>query len=69
MLNILGDIWSAPTTLPDWSAIHKIPGAKLHLYGKSHAKPGRKMGHITCTAPTLEEALANVTTIKKIYGI
>lgn len=69
MLNLLGDIWPSPTTLPDWSAIHKIPGAKLHLYGKSHAKPGRKMGHVTCTASTLEEALANVATIKKIYGI
>ncbi len=69
MLNLLGDIWPSPTTLPDWTAIHKIPGAKLHLYGKSHAKPGRKMGHVTCTASTLEEALANVATIKKIYGI
>jgi 5-(carboxyamino)imidazole ribonucleotide synthase len=69
MLNLLGDIWSAPTTAPDWSPVHKIPGAKLHLYGKSHAKPGRKMGHITFTAATIEEALASVRLIKETYHI
>ena len=69
MLNLLGDLWPSPTTPPDWTAIHQIPGTTLHLYGKSHAKPGRKMGHITCTAPTLEQALANVTAIKEAYGI
>ncbi len=69
MLNLLGDIWQAPTTPPDWSHIHKIPGTTLHLYGKSHAKAGRKMGHVSCTAPTLAEAIANVNTIKKLYSI
>lgn len=69
MLNLLGDIWTSPTTQPDWSPVHRIPGAKLHLYGKSHAKPGRKMGHITFTAPTIKEALAHVATIKQAYGI
>jgi 5-(carboxyamino)imidazole ribonucleotide synthase len=24
-----------------------VPGACLHLYGKSEARPGRKMGHVT----------------------
>ena len=24
-----------------------IPGARLHLYGKAEARPGRKMGHVT----------------------
>ena len=34
-----------------------IPGAKLHIYGKAETVPFRKMGHITVTADTLEEAL------------
>ena len=34
-----------------------IGSAKLHLYGKSEAKHGRKMGHINVTAPTVNEAL------------
>lgn len=57
MWNLLGDLWHAPQTPPDWSTILATPGAKLHLYGKSHAKPGRKMGHVTITGDTIEDAL------------
>ena len=28
-----------------------------YLYGKAHARPGRKMGHINCLAATPEQAL------------
>jgi len=28
----------------------------LHLYGKTQPRRGRKMGHLTCTAPTLVQA-------------
>ncbi|KAF2487066.1 hypothetical protein BDY17DRAFT_244147 [Neohortaea acidophila] len=31
---------------------------KIHLYGKGEARKGRKMGHITVTAPTMREAEA-----------
>ena len=31
-------------------AVLAVPGAKLHLYGKSEARRGRKMGHVTCIA-------------------
>ncbi|KAH7118913.1 hypothetical protein B0J11DRAFT_80141 [Dendryphion nanum] len=34
----------------------EVPTASIHLYGKGEARPGRKMGHITVTAPTLSEA-------------
>jgi len=34
-----------------------IPSVKLHIYGKEITKPKRKMGHITATAQTLEEAI------------
>src|SRR5215211_6060378 len=30
-----------------WQGILAEPGAHLHLYGKSEARPGRKMGHVT----------------------
>lgn len=69
MLNLLGDIWPAATTAPDWSAIHQTPGAKLHLYGKSEARQGRKMGHVTFTANTIEKALEYANNIKKTYNI
>src|SRR6185436_14504410 len=30
-----------------WREILADPTAHLHLYGKKHARPGRKMGHVT----------------------
>ena len=35
----------------DWAAILADPAAKLHLYGKSGIRPGRKMGHVTRLFP------------------
>jgi 5-(carboxyamino)imidazole ribonucleotide synthase len=34
-----------------WHDVLADPFAKLHLYGKSAAKPGRKMGHVTRLVP------------------
>ena len=41
MKNLLGD------EVANWKQILGEPGAKLHLYGKAEARPGRKMGHVT----------------------
>ena len=30
-----------------WPELLAEPGARLHLYGKREARPGRKMGHVT----------------------
>lgn len=60
MVNLLGDSWGAgddSQTPPDWSILLQHPGVQLHLYGKAEARPGRKMGHYNCLAPTLEDAL------------
>jgi 5-(carboxyamino)imidazole ribonucleotide synthase len=46
-----------------------VPGAKLHLYGKREARRGRKMGHVTCVAPTLDEALARANRVATVLGI
>ena len=34
-----------------------LPGVKVHIYGKTEVRKGRRMGHITATADTAEEAL------------
>jgi 5-(carboxyamino)imidazole ribonucleotide synthase len=47
MLNLIGET-------PPTAEILAIPGAHLHLYGKS-PRPGRKLGHITLCANTFEE--------------
>jgi 5-(carboxyamino)imidazole ribonucleotide synthase len=55
MLNLLGDLWPAGGE-PDWAAVLALPGVHLHLYGKTEARPGRKMGHLTVTAATAGQA-------------
>lgn len=59
MVNLLGDVWPAELTHPDWSPLMSHPGAKLHLYGKQIAKWRRKMGHFTVLGETVETALAD----------
>jgi len=54
MANLLGDQWSHGT--PQWTKALSNPEVKLHLYGKSDARPGRKMGHFTAMAKTPTEA-------------
>ncbi len=58
MVNLLGDVWEATDGSPDWAAVLGTERAHLHLYGKSGYRVGRKMGHITITGETAEEALA-----------
>jgi len=59
MVNVLGDSWRHGT--PHWDRALARPGVRLHLYGKRDPRPGRKMGHLTCLAPSAEEALALAT--------
>lgn len=58
MANLLGELWTDGE--PDWAAALRWPDVKLHLYGKSTPRPGRKMGHLTVLAPTPEEARLRV---------
>lgn len=73
MLNILGDIWfdgdSTEAREPAWAQVLALPGANLHLYGKDDARRGRKMGHVTFVASTLQDAQASFTAACKILGI
>lgn len=66
MVNLLGDAWSAGE--PAWSDILGLPAVKLHLYGKAEARTGRKMGHITCLAADLDQAMMSAQAVKRILG-
>jgi 5-(carboxyamino)imidazole ribonucleotide synthase len=35
----------------DWRRLAGEPGARLHLYGKHEARPGRKIGHVNRLSP------------------
>jgi 5-(carboxyamino)imidazole ribonucleotide synthase len=54
MANLLGDLWADGE--PNWAAACRLPEVRLHLYGKTAPRPGRKMGHLTATAGTVGEA-------------
>jgi 5-(carboxyamino)imidazole ribonucleotide synthase len=56
MINLLGELWSNGE--PRWEEALRRPGVRLHLYGKSEARPGRKMGHLNCLGPDPDRALA-----------
>jgi 5-(carboxyamino)imidazole ribonucleotide synthase len=62
MVNILGDLWEPVS--PPWEQLLSHPQAKLHLYGKRHARPGRKMGHYNCLAEDLDTAIATAEQIR-----
>ena len=64
MANLLGDEWGRGE--PDWAAALALPGVKLHLYGKLEPRPGRKMGHLTATAETPDEAEALVREARRL---
>lgn len=56
MVNVLGDVWLQAGGRPNFAAALAVPGVKLHLYGKGDARAGRKMGHLSALAPTLDSA-------------
>jgi len=58
MAQLLGDLWADGE--PDWAAVLSEPDIHLHLYGKAEARPGRKMGHLTCVSDDPAHALQRV---------
>ena len=72
MLNLLGDLWLAhgdSPLEPDWPAVLALPGAHLHLYGKTEARRGRKMGHLTLTATGMAQARQTALKAAGMLGI
>lgn len=73
MLNLLGDLWvdahGRHTRTPDWAAVLALPGTHLHLYGKLSARPGRKMGHLNITGPSIQAVQATALQAAQVLGI
>ncbi len=64
MINLLGKHLSRV----DLTKVQKIPGTKVHLYGKSKSEEKRKMGHITVTGSSSEEVDKGVGLIEALIG-
>lgn len=71
MVNLLGDLWYDGETYrePDWTTLYAIPNLKLHLYGKHHARPGRKMGHFTVIGDNAEAVQKTALAARAAIGI
>lgn len=63
MLNILGSSTSFDPIIQLCRTALEVPGAAIHLYGKSDCRPGRKMGHITLVGSSDAEVRANLRTL------
>jgi 5-(carboxyamino)imidazole ribonucleotide synthase len=59
MLNLIGET-------PESSEVLAIPGAHLHLYGKS-PRPGRKLGHITLWSSSFEQLSASLRALPPFF--
>lgn len=65
MVNILGDpIHSGPAVYDGLEKVLEIPGVFVHLYGKTHTKPYRKMGHATILDKDPAKAMEKARIVK-----
>ncbi len=73
MVNLLGDLWFQQdphhSHEPDWATLLAVPDLKLHLYGKHHARPGRKMGHFTVIGKDALQARESALAARRLIGI
>lgn len=73
MLNLLGDLWFPSTSdspqEPAWASVLALPGTHLHLYGKTSARRGRKMGHLNVTGHSAEAVRTTALQAAALLGI
>lgn len=64
MVNILGR-GDESGAVADYAAVLANPRAHLHIYGKHASRAGRKMGHVTVLAQSLDEAITEAEATEK----
>jgi 5-(carboxyamino)imidazole ribonucleotide synthase len=70
MVNVIGDKDCTGAAIYDGlEEVMKIDNAFVHLYGKSHTKPGRKMGHITVLSKEKQELIHQANRIKNTLRV
>ena len=67
MLNIVGEKgFEGPAVYQGLQDVLAMSGVYVHLYGKSHTKPFRKMGHVTVLGREISEIKERIDYIKSI---
>ncbi|SEB11371.1 5-(carboxyamino)imidazole ribonucleotide synthase [Variovorax sp. YR216] len=72
MLNLLGDLWfvdGGEAVEPRWADVLALPGTHLHLYGKTEARRGRKMGHLNITGESIEAVRSTADFAAAVLGL
>ena len=74
MLNLLGDLWfggddDTAAVEPPWADVLALPGTHLHLYGKTAARRGRKMGHLNITGADIDAVRATADFAAAVLGL
>ena len=65
MINLLGALgYEGDTRVENLEKVSALPGTHVHLYGKQKCFPRRKMGHVTITGDTIDDALAIARMVK-----
>lgn len=66
MLNLLGEPdFAGEVVYEGLSAALQLEGVAVHIYGKKHTKPGRKMGHVTILGENRRELLSKAAIVKR----
>ena len=68
MANLLGSHIGTGEKLPGSERALAVPGLALHLYGKRSARPGRKMGHVTVLAESVEVAFGEAARARDLLA-
>ncbi|MEJ8811929.1 5-(carboxyamino)imidazole ribonucleotide synthase [Variovorax ureilyticus] len=72
MLNLLGDLWfvdGGEAVEPRWADVLALPGTHLHLYGKTEARRGRKMGHLNITGESIDAVRSTADFAAAVLGL
>ncbi len=70
MVNLLGEKgYSGHAKYEGLEKVLALEDVHVHLYGKKITKPFRKMGHVTCVAHSLNEAMLKAKEVKRILKV
>lgn len=70
MVNLLGEPgFSGPARYEGFAEVLNVQGVHVHLYGKSHTKPFRKMGHVTIVDQDINSLKAKANFVKQTLKV
>lgn len=70
MVNLLGEPgFSGPARYQGFEEVLNVKGVHVHLYGKAHTKPFRKMGHVTIVDQDIDSLKQKVNFVKQTLKV